>query len=111
MNPTWLAARMQYGEPVHQGYSRIFELSKALKNPINLHVGQPHFDVPDPIKDAAIAAIRQGHNAYTVAAGIAQLRDMIRADVKKQYGHADRDVIIAGGTLGALTLAVLCTVN
>ena len=41
-----------------------------MMDPINLSIGLPDFDVPDPVKAAAIAAIEAGHNAYTVTQGI-----------------------------------------
>ena len=39
------------------GIRRVFELGAKLKNPINFSIGQPDFAVPEPIKQAAIAAI------------------------------------------------------
>lgn len=35
------------------GIRKVFDLGKSLKEPINLSIGQPHFDVPEPIKAAA----------------------------------------------------------
>src|SRR5262249_54466412 len=81
------------------------------KDPVNLSIGQPHFDVPEPIKAAAHAAIDRGANSYTVTQGIAELRGKIQADVDARYGHADRQVLITSGTSGALVLALCCTVN
>lgn len=93
------------------GVRRIFELGRSLKNPIDLSIGQPHFPVPKPIKDAAKAAIDADRNGYTVTLGIPELRAKIKAWVDERYGHADRDVLITSGTSGALLLAVLATVN
>ena len=42
------------------GIRRVFDLARSLKDPINLSIGQPDFDVPPPVKEAAIAAIRAG---------------------------------------------------
>ncbi len=39
------------------GIRRIFELARSMKDPINLSIGQPDFDVPDIIKSAAINAM------------------------------------------------------
>jgi aspartate aminotransferase/aminotransferase len=109
MPQPWIADRMQHVEA--SGIRKVFELARSLKDPINLSIGQPHFDVPEPIKAAAIAAIERGHNAYTVTQGISELRDKIAADVRQRYGHADRDVLITSGTSGGLLLALMVTVN
>lgn len=109
MRDRWLAKRLQHFQD--DSYQQVFALSKTRKNPINLMVGQPHFDVPDPIKQAAITAIREGKNSYTMAQGIRELREMIGADVRKQLGQAEREVLITSGTLGALVLALECTID
>src|SRR5436305_14777208 len=92
----WIADRMSLIES--SGIRKIFELAGSLKDPINLSIGQPDFDVPAPVKAAAHAAIDRGANGYTVTQGIMNLRAKIQADVKKQLGHADREVTINSGT-------------
>ena len=82
-----------------------------MKDPINLSIGLPDFDVPEPVKSAAIEAIQAGHNAYTVTQGIPELRDKIQAAVDAQFRHADRQVLITAGTSGALLLALCCVVD
>src|SRR5438874_6415395 len=59
------------------GIRRVFELGKTLKDPVDLSIGQPHFEVPEPIKAAAKAAIDSGRNGYTVTQGIPELRDKL----------------------------------
>ena len=66
------------------GIRKMFELGKSLKDPVNLSIGQPHFDVPEPIKSAAKAAIDAGHNGYTVTQGIPELLAAMRADVQRR---------------------------
>jgi aspartate aminotransferase/aminotransferase len=105
----WIADRMSQIEA--SGIRKVFELARSLKDPVNLSIGQPHFDVPEPVKAAAHAAIDRGANSYTVTQGIPELRDKIQADVDARYGHADRRVLITSGTSGALVLALCCTVN
>src|SRR5438093_5511274 len=109
MHGHWIAGRMRHSEA--SGIRKVFELARSLKDPVNLSIGQPEFDVPEPIKTAAHAAIDRGHNGYTVTQGIAELRDKIRADVRRRYDHADREVFITSGTSGGLVLALCCTVN
>jgi len=106
---SWIAHRMHQFDA--SGIRKVFELGAKLKNPINLSIGQPDFDVPDPIKESAIAAIREGKNSYSVTQGIPALRDRIQANVQRRYGHADRDVFVTSGTSGGLMLAILTLVN
>ena len=51
------------------GIRKVFALGATLKDPINLSIGQPEFDVPEPVKEAAIEAIRSGQNRYSQTAG------------------------------------------
>jgi aspartate aminotransferase/aminotransferase len=105
----WIADRIRRIES--SGVRRIFELAKSLKDPVDLSIGQPDFDVPESIKAAAHAAIDRGANGYTVTQGIPELRDKIRPDLRRRYLHADRDVFMTSGTSGGITLALCCTVN
>jgi aspartate aminotransferase/aminotransferase len=110
MDPSrWIATRATQIEV--SGIRKVFELGRALKDPINLSIGQPHFPVPDPVKTACIAAIDANHNGYTVTQGIPELRDKIKADLVKRFPGQDRDVIVTSGTSGGLLLALLATVN
>jgi aspartate/methionine/tyrosine aminotransferase len=109
MHDHWIADRMRHIES--SGIRKVFELARSLKDPVNLSIGQPDFDVPEPIKAAAHAAIDQGCNGYTVTQGIPELRGKISADVRKSYPHPDRELMITSGTSGGLLLALCCTVN
>jgi aspartate aminotransferase/aminotransferase len=105
----WIAYRMRSIDS--SGIRKVFELARSLKDPVNLSIGLPDFDVPEPVKAAAHAAIDRGPNAYTVTQGIPELRDKIQADIHRRYGHSDREVFITSGTSGGLVLALLCIVN
>ncbi len=109
MHDTWIAERMRFIEA--SGIRKVFELARSLKDPINLSIGQPHFDVPAPVKEAACAAIDRGANSYTVTQGMAELKNRLLADVRRAYSHPDRELLVTSGTSGGLTLAVLATVN
>ena len=93
------------------GIRRVFELARSLKDPVNLSIGQPHFEVPKAIREAAKAAIDANHNGYTVTQGTAELRDRLATDAHARFGHADRDVLVTSGTSGGLLLALMATVN
>jgi aspartate/methionine/tyrosine aminotransferase len=106
---SWLSDRC--GAVEVSGVRKVFELGRSLKNPVNLSIGQPHFDVPEPVKAAAKAAIDAGHNGYTVTQGIPELLAAMRADVEARFPGQERDVLVTSGTSGGLLLALLATVN
>lgn len=96
------------------GIRKVFDLAAKLKDPINLSIGQPDFDVPDTIKQAAIDAIEQGHNRYTVTQGIAQLQDRIAKHLQAELPHWDfsaTGTLVTSGVSGGLLLALMTTVG
>lgn len=95
------------------GIRRIFDLAKSLKDPINLSIGQPDFDVDDRVKDAAITAIRAGRNSYTLTQGIPELRALALAEEERFTGRrsGDGEVLITSGVSGGLFLALLTLVD
>jgi aspartate aminotransferase/aminotransferase len=105
----WIADRMRHIQ--HSSIRRISDLARTLTDPVNLSIGQPHFDVPAPIKAAAKSAIDAGANGYTTTQGIPELRSKIQADVRSAYPYSDREVLITSGSSGGLLLGLCCTVN
>jgi aspartate/methionine/tyrosine aminotransferase len=93
------------------GIRKVFDLAAKMKDPINLSIGLPDFDVPDVLKTAAIDAIRSGHNRYTQTQGIAPLRDRLRKDLSVEMGRDVGDVLITSGVSGGLLLAILATID
>jgi aspartate/methionine/tyrosine aminotransferase len=106
---SWIADRTKAFDS--SGIRKVFDLAAKMKDPINLSIGQPDFDVPEPVKEACIDAIRSGKNAYALTQGMPVLRDKLQERVKDQYGHADRKVFVSSGTSGGLALAMLSIVN
>src|SRR5688572_31556065 len=93
------------------GIRKVFDLAAQLKDPINLSIGLPDFDVPDVVKTAACDAIRRGDNRYTQTQGIAPLRERIRTVLIAQIGRDVGEVLITSCTSGGLFLAILATIN
>lgn len=93
------------------GIRKVFDLAAKLKDPINFSIGQPDFDVPEPVKEAAIQSIRRGDNRYTQTQGIAPLRERLRADLSREMGRDVGEVLITSGVSGGLVLAILCTID
>jgi aspartate aminotransferase/aminotransferase len=109
MSHRWIAERMKHIDA--SGIRKVFDLAANLKDPVNLSIGQPHFDVPQPIKDALARAVAEGKNAYSQTQGISPLLAKIQATVDGEFAHSDRKVFVSSGTSGALVLALLTLVN
>ena len=94
------------------GIRRAWALAANCVDPINLSIGQPDFPVPDVLKAAAIAAIRNDHNGYTQTNGDAELLASIEKKLTKDVGWSFEEgsglsAMVTSGTAGALTLACL----
>ena len=89
-------------------------LKAAGRNVIGLGAGEPDFDTPDNIKEAAIKAIRDGKAAkYTNVDGIAELKDAVVKKFKRENGLDYKPSQITVGTGGKQVLynAFICTLN
>ncbi|NOY39714.1 MAG: pyridoxal phosphate-dependent aminotransferase [Nitrospirae bacterium] len=71
---------------------------------ISFGVGEPDFDTPDNIKEAAIKAIRDGHTKYTPVGGIPQLKDAIAEKLRKDNGlsYEKEEIIVSCGAKHSL---------
>jgi aspartate aminotransferase len=80
---------------------------------ISLSVGEPDFDTPDNIKQAAIKAIERGETKYTPVAGIPELRQAIAEKFKRENGldYKASQVIVGTGGKQILFNAFLATLN
>lgn len=109
MSEQWIADRMHLIDA--SGIRKVFDLAANMTNPVNLSIGQPHFDTPQPVKDAMCQAVQDGKNAYSQTQGIKPLLERLQADVDAKYGHEDRTVFVSSGTSGALMLSLCALVN
>jgi aspartate aminotransferase len=93
------------------GIRKIFEA--AGPGSINLGLGQPDFDTPQHIKDAAIKAIQEGKTGYTTNNGLPELRAAISKKFKTENGikyHPDQ-VIVTAGASEALHIVMQALIN
>jgi aspartate aminotransferase len=80
--------------------SRAKELKKQGVDVVGFGAGEPDFDTPDYIKEAAIKALKEGKTKYTPAAGIIELRAAIARKLEKDNGlkyTTDQIVVNIGG--------------
>jgi aspartate/methionine/tyrosine aminotransferase len=92
------------------GVRRIFDMVRAAKNPINMSLGEPDFDVPLPIKEEAVEWTRKGFNKYPPSGGIPELREKVKSSMKARGVFCD-DVIITPGVTGGILLALMATLD
>jgi aspartate aminotransferase len=93
----------------------VSQRAKALKAAgrgiIDLGAGEPDFDTPEPIRQAAKVALDRGATRYTAIEGIAPLRDAIAARANTEYRGGDRveaaEVVVSTGSKQALYNACL----
>jgi aspartate aminotransferase/aminotransferase len=92
------------------GVRRIFDLARQMKNPIDLSIGEPDFDIPGPLKEEGIEWIKKGFNKYTPTQGIPELREKIASYLKKKGVHFEQ-VMVTAGVTGGLLLASIALIN
>ena len=93
--------------------NRARELAAAGKDVIGLGAGEPDFDTPDHIKDAAKRAIDAGKTKYTAVDGIPELKAAICAKFLRENGLTYTPAQVTVGTGGKQTLynAFMATLN
>ncbi|MCB1478551.1 MAG: pyridoxal phosphate-dependent aminotransferase [Tepidamorphaceae bacterium] len=89
------------------------ELKAAGRDVIGLGAGEPDFDTPDNIKEAAIKAIRDGKTKYTPVDGIPQLKEAIVAKFKRENGldYTTGEISVGTGGKQVLYNALMATIN
>ncbi|NIJ33037.1 pyridoxal phosphate-dependent aminotransferase [Sphingomonas oligoaromativorans] len=93
--------------------SRVLDLKRQGIDVIGLGAGEPDFDTPDFVKDAAIEAIRQGKTKYTNVDGTAELKEAIAAKFRRDNGLSYETSQISVNVGGKHTLfnALVATVD
>lgn len=81
---------------------------------INLAQGFPDFPAPEPIKEAAVAAIRSDVNQYAITWGAKPLREAIAEKYRRVYGmeiDPEREVVVCCGSTEAMIASMLAVVD
>ncbi|HLO62541.1 MAG TPA: pyridoxal phosphate-dependent aminotransferase [Azonexus sp.] len=109
------ARRLADIEPFHvvELLTRARQLEAEGRDIIHMEVGEPDFPTPEPIAEAAIAAIRDHKTLYTQALGLPELRAAIAAFYRERYGVTvpSSRIAITSGASGALNLAFAALAN
>ncbi|MBQ8363915.1 MAG: pyridoxal phosphate-dependent aminotransferase [Thermoguttaceae bacterium] len=89
------------------------ELKAKGETVVDLSVGEPDFNTPKHICEAAVAAMNAGYTRYTVASGIPALKEAICADYFARFGleYKPSQIVVSNGAKHSLHNAFFCTLN
>ncbi len=99
------------------GTIRMLEMAKGMEQKgqkvIHLEVGEPDFDTPQHIKEAAVKALNEGFVKYTSSKGIPELREAVAWDIGRRTDAEiqSSQVLITPGGKHAILCAVLTLIN
>lgn len=96
------------------GIRKFFDLANQMEGVISLGVGEPDFDTPWKIIEAAIYSIEQGKTFYTANQGLVELRKEICRYQKRRFGLDycyDKECIVTVGGSEAIDLAFRAIIN
>ena len=112
---SFLAARLDRikPSPTIAAGQKARELKAAGRDIISLDAGEPDFDTPDSIKEAAIAAIRAGQTKYTAVDGTPALKEAICAKFKRENGldYKPEQITVGVGGKHVLFNALMATLD
>ena len=97
----------------YSGIREIFDLAGKMQDVIHFEIGEPDFNTPLPIVEAAFEAAKNGMTHYTSSAGIRGLREKLAAKLTKelQVQFDPDEVVITAGGMEALLLMMLVTLD
>ncbi len=94
------------------GIRKMFDLAAGYDNVINMTVGEPNFETPQYIKEAAKKAIDEGYTRYAPNAGLPIFRETVAKKYHSYWeGYTKDNVIITVGALEGMTLSILTLLN
>lgn len=96
------------------GIRKFFDLANEMEGVISLGVGEPDFDTPWKIREAAIYSIEQGKTFYTANQGLVELRKEICRYQKRRFNldyNYDKECIVTVGGSEAIDLAFRSLIN
>jgi aspartate/methionine/tyrosine aminotransferase len=109
------ATRMQLIQPFHVMalLARARELETAGRSVIHMEIGEPDFVTPQPLINAGIKALQDGHTHYTPATGLWALREKIAGFYRLRYGVSvePERIVVTPGASSALQLVLAALVD
>ena len=115
MTTPHFAARIQRIKPSPSTFAadRANELRRQGKSIVNLVVGEPDFDTPAHIRDAAVEALAKGATRYTLMAGTVEVREAIVNKLQRENGlrYGMDEVIVTSGAKSAIYSAFAISIE
>src|ERR1700744_3173491 len=96
------------------GIRDFFEIVAKMKNVISLGIGEPDFDTPWHIREAAIYALEKGRTHYTSNLGLIELRRAINRYVEKNFNLSYRpedEILVTVGVSEAIDISIRALIN
>jgi aspartate/methionine/tyrosine aminotransferase len=89
------------------------ELERQGRSIVHLEIGEPDFDTPEHIKEAALRAMREGQTHYTPAAGLLEAREAVADHVEavRKVPVDPSEVVVTPGSKPIMFFAILALVN
>lgn len=112
MYEKFLSEKVQTIRP--SGIRKFFDLASQMEGVISLGVGEPDFDTPWHIREAAIYSIEEGRTHYTANQGLLELREEIVSYAKRRFNldyDLNDNVIVTVGGSEAIDIAMRALVN
>ncbi len=96
----------------HSGIRTMFDLAAKHPEAVKLTVGEPDFDTPEFIKEAAKKSLDKGETHYSPNAGIPELRSAIARKYEKyNAGYTMNNVVVTVGSMEGLMLSMMLLLN
>jgi aspartate aminotransferase len=101
------------GQPMFKMLDRVQRLERAGRNILHFELGEPSFDTPSNIIDAACEALKRGDTHYSNSMGVYAFREVIQQATKASRGfYPDiEQILVTPGANAIIYLAVSCLVN
>jgi aspartate aminotransferase len=99
--------------PIIQMLNEVRVLERAGRKLANFTAGEPDFDTPEHVQEAAIAAMRRGETRYTPSDGTAALKEAIQRKFRRENGldYAINQITAASGAKQIIYNALVCTLD
>ena len=108
-----IAALNVQGQPMFKVFDKVQKLERSGRDIIHLELGEPNFDTPPNIVEAACDALRNGQTHYTSSMGLYALREVVQSTTLISRGFKPEidQILVTPGANAIIYLAVSCLVN
>ncbi|MFQ5711380.1 MAG: pyridoxal phosphate-dependent aminotransferase [Candidatus Geothermarchaeales archaeon] len=95
------------------GIRVIFDKAQRMKDVVRLEMGDPDFDTPSHIREAAKRALDEGYTHYTPSAGLTEIREAVAEKLRRdnRIDVGPDEVVMTAGSSSAINIAIMATIN